>query len=151
LYKDITQDKCPYNIPQRLLRNKPYQSCSHINYIAIITYLLQPHKKTPIILYRIETDCPNTSPPSKIYTCGYTNKNNHYAHKKHSIHHIINTTPSKNKQTKILNNTTYITKNQPTLYPYITTYSKLTNSPPTQHQKPKINKKNQSTHPLIHK
>ena len=155
LYKDTTQNKCPYNIPHRLSRNKPHQSGPQINYITIVTYLPKPHRKTPIISYHLKTYCPITSPTIKTYACGYTNQNTHYAHKKHTTHHIISTTPSKKKkkqQTKIvkkiiINYTTY----QPILCPYIATYNKPTNPPLTQHHKSKIKKtpKHTPTHPQI--
>ena len=144
--KDTTQDNCLYNIPYIVSPTKPYLSGLHIsyNYIAQNTYLLKPHRKGPTILYHLETFYPTTSPPTRLHT-----SHNYYVLNKHSTLYIISTTLSKNKQTQILTNTTYITKMQPTLYPYITTYKKLTNPPLTQYQNTKINTKpiHTPTHP----
>jgi hypothetical protein len=148
---DIAQDNCLYKITHKVSTTKSYLSNLHTShkYITQNTYLLNPHRKTPTIFYYLGNHSSTISPPTSLYVWYYTNKNNYFVLNKHSTLYIISTTLTKNKQTQILIKTTHITKSHPTIYPYIATYNKLTNPPPTQHQNTKTNTKliHMPTHP----
>jgi hypothetical protein len=108
------------------------------NNLAIQYIELTPLPKKPTKKYLINTNLPNIIKRDRTTKLiKHPNITKHSLQRTHTPGHTPNAhfnlyirsnTLSKNKQTQIPTNTTYITKMQPILYPYITPY-KI----PTQH------------------